>query len=36
MVNVMCQLDWVMRYLDTWSDIIVDASVKVFLGKISI
>lgn len=36
MANVMGQLDWVMACLDTWSNVILDASVKVFLDKISI
>ena len=29
MINFMCQLDWAMRYLDIWSNVILDFSVRV-------
>lgn len=36
MVNIRCQLDWAMRCLGFWSNIILRMLVKVFLGEINI
>ena len=35
-VNVMCQLDWVMRYPGIWLNMIPGVSVEVFLDEINI
>ena len=35
-VNFMCQLDWATRYPDIWSNIILSASVRIFLDEINI
>lgn len=35
MVTVMCQLDWAIECPDTWSNIILSVSIKVFLGEIT-
>lgn len=35
-VNSMCQLDWVIGFLDIWSDVILSVSVRMFLNEINI
>ena len=35
-VNFMYHLDWAMGYPDSWEDIILGVSVKMFLGEINI
>ena len=35
-INFMCQFNWVMRYPDIWSNIILIVSMRVFLDEINI
>lgn len=36
MVNFMSQLDWAIEYLDSWSNITLDVSLRVFLDGFNI
>lgn len=35
-INFMCQLDWFTGCPDSWSDIILDVFVRLFLNEINI
>ena len=35
-IDFMCQLDWATRYPDSWSNIMLGVSVRVFLDEINI